>query len=92
MPDQAGGKVIVLECQNPQDQQWGPSNDQPGERYVVQVRADGTIPDPEVNPQKAFPESNNTVFGTDDDFEQVREAMRAQQQQMSKPEGGETSR
>lgn len=96
MPDGAGGQVVVLECANPADQIWGPymegERQMPGERYVVQVRSDGTIPDPEANPDKAFPAQANAVFGRDSDFEKVRDAMRAQQEQMSRPEGGETSR
>lgn len=93
-PVAGGGKVVVMECVNENDPQYGPSvvegRKLSGERFFFQVRADGTIPDPEINPQKAFPAETNAVFGSDDEFEAVREAMRASQEQMMKPGGGET--
>lgn len=85
--DGGGGKVIILECHN-DECAWGETH----ERFLVQVRADGTIPDPEPTGQKAFPAQDNAVFGSNDDFEQVREALRASNQQMERPGGGETSR
>lgn len=84
--DGGGGKLKFLECQNDQCVWFE-------EKWVVQVRADGTIPDPsESAGQRAFPPQDNAVFGSDDQFEQVREALRASQNQMQKPGGGETSR
>lgn len=90
-PDGAGGKVIILECQNEDDKAWGPSPAEgfPGERYVVQVRADGTIPDPQTSSEgKVF--SGAKGFGTEEDFEALRDALRRSNEQMTKPEGGET--
>lgn len=93
-PVDGGGKVVVMECVNDQDQIYGPTVIEgqrlSGERFFFQVRADGTIPDPNPHDEKAFPEQSNQVFGSEDDFEQVRAAMRASQEQMMKPGGGET--
>lgn len=93
-PVDGGGKVVVMECINDQDPVYGPTviegNRLSGERFFFQVRADGTIPDPNPYEEKAFPAQPNQVFGTEDEFEQVRQAMRASQEQMMRPEGGET--
>jgi hypothetical protein len=85
-----GHKVIIMECVT-EGCVYGPDKNLrlTGERYFFQVRPDGTIPDPEDNPQKAFPKENNAVFGSDDEFEQVRETMRRAQEQMMRPGGGE---
>jgi hypothetical protein len=86
--DGGGGKIKVLECHN-EACSWGETH----ERFMVQIRHDGTIPDPEESAgQRAFPAASNAVFGSDAEFEAVREALRAQNNQMGKPEGGETGR
>lgn len=84
-----GGKLIVLACENPKCT-WGETQ----ERFIVQVRPDGTIPDPETNPQRVFPhtEIGKRMRDDVDEFEHIRQALRAQNEQTKRPEGGETGR